>query len=266
MIIMSISTMNMMPGRMDSAKTPLYRRLYNEMRDRINSKVYPPGTALPSESKMREEFGVSLITIRRAIHELALDGMVYIRHGIGSFVREPSRSDIVVGMSSFTSDVAEGRLRIVRTLMADELVPAPTAVADRLGVQVGSMVRRLVRLDCEGGAPLSVDEAFIPPALASMITPEMAASPLFMHLWQEGAGVSLVQTQYDIYVQPSGESDQELLQIGPDMPLLITDELIRDSNGRAAAWIETRYRSDRSRLSATVMLVHKETDKGIIGE
>jgi GntR family transcriptional regulator len=250
----------------DTTNVPLYHRLYSELLDRINSGVYPPGTALPSESKMREEHGVSLITIRRAIHELSLDGLVDSRQGIGSFVRESSRSTVVVNMSSFTSDVATGQLRLVRTLMADDLIPAPSEVADRLRVQPGSMLRHLVRLDCEGGAPLSVDEVFMPPALANEITPEIAASPLFMHLWQEASGISLVKTWYDIRVKLPDAHDQELLQIGSDVQLLVTGELIFDSKDRRSAWIETIYRGDRSRLACTMMLVQKETDKGVIGE
>lgn len=258
--------MNTSLHQLSAQNVPLYRRLYNELRDRISAEVYPAGTALPSEAKMREEFKVSLITIRRAIHELSLDGLVDSRQGIGSFVREASRGAVVVSMSSFTSDVAEGRLRLIRTLMADDLIPAPSEVADRLKIQMGSMVRHLARLDSEGGTPLSIDEVFMPPAIANEITPSIAASPLFMHQWQEASGISLVQTTYDIRVKAPDERDQEILQIGSEVPLLVTGELIYDSTDRPSAWIETRYRGDRSRLSASMVLVQKETDRGIIGE
>jgi GntR family transcriptional regulator len=169
-------------------------------------------------------------------------------------------------MSSFTSDIEAGRLRLVRTLMADDLVPAPTDVAEKLRVQPGSMLRHFVRLDSEGGSPLSVDEVYMPPALANEITPEIAASPLFMHLWQEASGISLVKTYYDIRVKSPDARDQELLQIGPEVHLLVTGELIFDSTDRASAWIETIYRGDRSQLSASMMLVQKQTDRGLIGE
>jgi DNA-binding GntR family transcriptional regulator len=240
--------------------------LYNELRDRISSGVYPPGTALPSEARMREEFGVSLITIRRAIHELSLDGLVDSRQGIGSFVRECGRDSVVVSMSSFTSDVAAGRLRLIRTLMADELVPATSDVADKLNVPTGSMLRHFVRLDSEGEVPLSVDEVFMRPSLANEITPEIAASPLFMHLWQQASGISLVKTNYEIHVKSPDEDDREILQIGAETPILVTAELIFDPSDRPSAWIETRYRGDRSRLSASMTLVQRQTEKGIIGE
>lgn len=246
--------------------TPLYRRLYGELKARIAGGIYRPGTALPSESRMRDEFGVSLITIRRAIHELALDGLVDSRQGIGSFVCDPTQRSLIVGMSSFTSDVVSGRLRLVRTLMSDDLVSAPADAAARLGVQAGSMLRHLIRLDYEGGQPFSVDEAYVPPALGSEVTREIASSPAFMHLWQEASGIRLVKTQCDTWVEVPQERYQEVLKIGSDTPLLVTGELVYDSKDRPALWIVTRYRGDRCRLTGMVMLVQKKTGRGIVGE
>jgi len=246
-------------------QTPLYHQVYNELKERIEAGRYDPRAALPSEAKLGDEFGVSSITVRRALRELALDGIVERRQGIGSFVVEPGRT-VVVGMSSFTSDVASGRLRIVRTLLADESVPAVAEMAEKLEVQAGSMLRHLVRLDCEGGAPLSVDEVLIPPALAQGITPRMAASPVFLHLWQKQSGRHLVRTHYDIRVETASEDDRRLLQIDGDVPLLVTGELIHTAEGRPALWIVIRYRGDRSRLAGTVTLVQRQTRRGTVGE
>ena len=245
---------------------PLYQRVYEDLSDRIASGLYPRGAALPSEQKLGAEFGVSLITIRRALHELALDGLIERRQGIGNFVRERPRNGVVVGLSNFTSLVASGRLRLVRTLLSDDMIPAPAGVAERLGIQKDSGVRRLVRLDSEGGTPLSVDEAFVPPALACCIDAQMAASPLFMHRWQEQAGIKLVRTQYDIRVEVATADDRQLLQIGPETPILVTGELVIDATERAALWIVTRYRGDRCRLSGSVLLAQKRTKRGVIGE
>ena len=247
-------------------KAPLYSQVYDRIRERVESGMYPPGAALPSEARLGEEFGVSLITVRRAIQELALDGLVERRQGLGNFVQEPGQRPVVVGMSSFTSDVASGRLRIVRTLISDELTPASPELADMLGGQTGAMLRHLVRLDTEGAAPLSVDEVFMPPAAANGITPEMAASPVFLHEWQAQSGMQLVRTQYDIGIEPAGERDGELLRVGAETPLLVAGELIFTAAGRPAMWVVTRYRADRCRLSGAVTLVQRETPRGTIGE
>ncbi|MCX6031545.1 MAG: GntR family transcriptional regulator [Chloroflexi bacterium] len=232
---------------------PLYHTVYHELKRRIVSATYLPGGGLPSERRLGEEFGVSLITIRRALDELVLDGLIERRHGIGSFVRDQARN-VGVGMSSFTSDVLAGRLRLVRTLLQDDTTSASPEVAVKLDVQTGSGVRHLVRLDSEGGSPLSVDEVFIPPALATATLSEIAASPSFLFLWQDKSGLVLTRTEYEVSVQMAGQADQEALQVGPDTPLLVTGELFFDREGRPAVWIVTRYRSDRTRLHGSYAL------------
>lgn len=264
---MSIVTMNgTARNSAGTERVPLYRVVYNQLKSRLEDGIYRPGTLIPSETKLRQEFGVSLITIRRAIHELVLDGFLDSHQGVGNFVREPGQNSIVVGLSSFTSDVVSGRLRLVRSLMEDSLVQAPESIAAKLGVQAGSMLRKLVRLDYEGGVPLALDEVYMPPSLAMCINREMAASPVFMHMWQEETGVELVQTQYEISVTTPTKEDREMLQIGAEIPLLVTGELIFDSQNNPAMFIVSRYRGDRCKLSKTVTLVQRKTSKGIVGE
>lgn len=240
---------------MTMGAVPLYRTVYDELKQRILSQEYARGVGLPTESKLGEIFGVSLVTVRRAIQELELDGYVQRRHGVGTFVLDVPR-EVVVGMSSFTSDVAAGRLRLVRTLLQDEMLPASEEVAGQLGVQASSLVRHLVRLDSEGNFPLSVDEVFMPPSLAVNLTTEMAASPLFVHLWQRASGVLLSATHYGFRAAMPTEDDREILKVEATVPLLITDELILDDAGRPVMLVITRYRGDRSRLSGDVVLAH----------
>jgi DNA-binding GntR family transcriptional regulator len=245
---------------------PLYRDVYQELIRRIDSGLLSRGAALPSETNLTKEFGVSLITVRRAIHEMELDGLIIRRQGMGNFVRDVPRGGLVIGLSNFTSSVATGRLRIVRTLLVDDMISAKSDIAEKLRVQAGSMLRHLVRMDCEGGVPLSVDEVFIPPALASCVDREIASSPLFLHLWQQRSSIHLVRTFYQITARTPGVEDQRLLMIGPEVPLLITDEAIADTSKRTVMCLQTRHRADRCCLSATVPLMQTRTQQGPIGE
>lgn len=236
---------------------PLYQDLYQALKERILDGTYSTGSMLPSEAKLKEDYGVSIITIRRAVHELELEGLVERHQGIGTFVKEQASDIAVIGMSTFTSDIAEGRLRLVRTLMEDGIVSASTAVAERLGLQAGSAIRRLVRLDCRSGTPLSIDEVFIPPSLAVHISRDIASSLFFLKEWQEALGIRFTHSKFEVTTRSPDESEQKALQINADIPVLITGELIFGSDdGSSVAWIESRYRSDRVSLSGTVTLNH----------
>jgi GntR family transcriptional regulator len=233
--------------------TPLYRCVYDSLRERIIAGAYPPGVALPSEPRLVRDYGVSLITVRRALQELVLDGLIERRQGVGSFVREASHG-LVVGLSSFDADVAEGRLRFVRDLLADEETPAPPDVASRLRAPVGSTLRYLVRLDRQGTTPFSVDEVYIPSSLARTITREMAESPLFFPLWCESIGVEVVRVDYELGVQMPDRARQEQLGVGPDTPLLTCGELNFDASGSPVMWIVSYYRGDITHLTHSVRI------------
>jgi len=233
--------------------TPLYRTVYDSLKARILAGGYPPGVALPSESRLVHDYGVSLITVRRALQELVLDGLIERRQGVGSFVREASRG-VVVGLSSFDADVAEGRLRLARDLLADRELPAPAGVAERLRVPAGSTVRYLTRLDRQGAAPFSVDEVYIPAPLARTVTSELAASPLFFPLWCESAGIEVGRVDFELGVQMPDSQCQEQLGIGPDTPLLVCGELNFDASGSPVMWIVSYYRGDVTHLTHSVRI------------
>jgi GntR family transcriptional regulator len=56
---------------------------------RISNKIYPPGSQLPPEMALAKELNVSRATIRRAMDLLVERGLIYKRHGIGTFVAHP---------------------------------------------------------------------------------------------------------------------------------------------------------------------------------
>ena len=74
--------------RSESGRT-LVETVREALRDQISSGSYPPGTRLPSEAQMTQEFGVSRTVIREAIASLRADGLVEPRQGAGVFVLAP---------------------------------------------------------------------------------------------------------------------------------------------------------------------------------
>lgn len=234
--------------------TPLYRQVHDQIRQRISAGVYPRGSALPSETRLSQEFGVSQITVRRALHELALDGLVDRRQGIGNLVRDAART-VLVGLDSFTADVASGRLRLVRSLLADEMIAATDDVAERLQTPAGALLRHLRRLDTEGDTPIAVDDVYTPAALAAMITTEMAASLLFLSLWQARSGLTAYTSESEISAEMPAAPLRALLQVGPDVPVLHQAEVIRDETGRPLHFIISRYCGDRVRLKSRLQVV-----------
>src|SRR5690625_3405585 len=65
---------------------PLYMQMKEILKKRIIKGEYPVGSLIPSEPELKDEFDVSIITVRRAVEELALQGYVEKRSGVGTTV------------------------------------------------------------------------------------------------------------------------------------------------------------------------------------
>ena len=66
---------------------PKYAQVIDELRRRIESGEYPPGSLLPSEHQLSDEFQIARPTVVRALRVLRQDGWIETQQGKGSFVR-----------------------------------------------------------------------------------------------------------------------------------------------------------------------------------
>lgn len=67
----------------------IYLRIEEEIRNRIASGVYPPGSQLPTEKELVDEFQVSRLTISKSLSNLVGEGLVTRTRGRGSFINRP---------------------------------------------------------------------------------------------------------------------------------------------------------------------------------
>jgi DNA-binding GntR family transcriptional regulator len=125
-----------------------YERIVSTLADRISSGVYPPGSRVPSGAELCREFGVSPMTVRRALNILKNQGLVTSERGRGTFARSPDLGDSMFRLDSpggeWLDRSAEIRMLSAAMTRADERVVA------MLGVSLGTRVvylRRLVLWD-----------------------------------------------------------------------------------------------------------------------
>ena len=120
--------------------TPLYVQLMNEVEKSILSGAYQPGDKLMTEAEMAKTYGVSLITVRKAIGSLTEKGLVVRRQGKGTFVAKPKFSRNMKKLQSFSEMCEQMGVRPGAKMLENRLVSADEKTAQRLGVDPGSSV------------------------------------------------------------------------------------------------------------------------------
>lgn len=136
---------------------PAYVHIARTVSARISSGEYRPGDQLPSESQFRAEFGVSPMTLRRAVNMLVDRGLVWTEQGRGTFVR-----GLHLGEASFTLQRLIDRWRDPFTevrLLAATIAPAGKDAAAVLGVSAGADSVLVRRLFLDVGRPFTYHSA-----------------------------------------------------------------------------------------------------------
>src|SRR5258705_4825728 len=139
----------------------LYARVETVLTGEITNGDLKLGDQLPTEDSLIARFGVSRITVRRAIQNLVSRGLVEIRRGKGTFVATPKIIHDLKELSGFVEDMhALGRKPTARVI-GKEIVTADATVASQLAVTKSEHVVRIRRVRLADGIPLSFDETFL---------------------------------------------------------------------------------------------------------
>jgi GntR family transcriptional regulator, frlABCD operon transcriptional regulator len=142
----------------NSISTPLYDQLKQIIKDSIVQEVYKQGERLPNEAELCEIYGVSRITVRRAIQELTEEGLLERKQGKGTFVMRTKLARELVSVDGFTDFNKQlGKNPSKRILVCEEIKATPL-IAESLKIAVDTPVLRLARLMFINDYPFTLDE------------------------------------------------------------------------------------------------------------
>src|SRR6201997_4463514 len=159
---------------------PLYAQVESVIIGRISNGSMPPGTRLPSEDDLVQEYAVSRTTIRAAIQSLVQRGLVEIRRGKGTFVTQPKITQELTELTGFVEDMQALGRKATAKVLDHRVVPSSELVARHLALPQGSPVVRIQRVRLADGHPLSFDETYLPKELGKKITTNnLEANPIF---------------------------------------------------------------------------------------
>ena len=130
-----------------------YMRVADAIRERIMRGDYRPGDQLPSESQFCAEFGVSPMTLRRALAVLGEHGLLSAEQGRGTFVRSLDLDGATFHLHQLTSQWLDGSVDV--RLLAASTMRARERVAAVLKIPVGRRTVYLRRLLSRRGVPLA---------------------------------------------------------------------------------------------------------------
>ncbi len=224
---------------------PQYRRIEQALRERIAART--PGERLPSDAELVAEFGVSRMTARNAMAQLAEEGLVDRQPGRGSFVAVPPAHRRANRLLAFSQEMRRRGLVPTSRVLTHDIRPAEAAESQALGLPPRTPIVHLRRLRLADGRPMAVESSVLTAACAdAVLDADLEQSSLHETLGR--AGFRLRRGSGTIGAAAATAEDAGLLNVAVGSPLLVERRVIADSQGRRIEATESRYPADRYAL------------------
>lgn len=228
-------------------RMPLYHQIESHLREVIRNGAWKAGEAIPPERLLMEQYGVSRITIRQSLANLVAAGLLYRKHGRGTFVAGLQDRPITESLANLTGHLEELQLRGLDPqveVLALETRPMAVEVAEALGRSAGAAGWYLYRLVTVDQQPLMLSTVWLPLDLGIELNEEILKQHGMAPLLTQN-GILPLRGRQRIGAACAGPEEARLLGIRTGDAVLRVSRVILGAADRPLVWFRTLYRSDR---------------------
>jgi len=219
--------------------SPLYREVRRQIVNAIDALEWRPGEVIPSEKILCERFGVSMGTLRKAVDELVVTGVLVRKQGLGTFVGQHSQNRYL--FSFFHLVGRDGQKEYPGVVFrAFAVTAADNVTAQSLGVKVGARLFCLSNVLSLQGKVTSMDEIYLPALQFRGLTEQRLRDrrTTLYQMYQDEFRITVARTSERIRGCAANRSLARVLQTDIGAPLL---EIIRVAYTFQDRPIELRY-------------------------
>jgi GntR family transcriptional regulator len=205
--------------RLEPGPPSLYFQLHQHLMERIRAGEFGPSVPLPTEMELCEQYGVSRITVRRALDALADERLISRRRGVRTFVVEPLVKSVALTGSLDDAISYSGDLSL-KLLSTEEVRPSPV-VAQALRLGVGEPVRRLEAIAASAGEPFAYAEYYLPRAVSALFDPtDLQARVPVLRAIEQRLGRRITSASQTVEPVIADRAVADYLGMKPRAPLL----------------------------------------------
>ena len=239
----------------------LHRQLFLALREQIRRGVYREGEPIPTEEQLCQSFGVSRITVRRAVTDLVDEGWLEKRLGRGTFVKQAQPKATGRTSARFVESLARRSKQTQVTVLEVSRGHPPAHVAAAMGVPEDTEVVYASRLRSISNVPLLFVDSWVVAEHAGRITDKsLKGQSISEMLVAEGVRFRYVTEEITAVAADPHIAASLKVEVGS--PLLCVSRLVSKDVGQPVLYLTGYMTSERSRI----VLSYEEQDLGRVGE
>ena len=212
-----------------NAMKPLYEQLLEAIREDIRKQVYKPGDRLPTETELEEIYGVSRITVRRAVKELCDQKILMKKQGKGTFVLNRGFQSHLEGIGGFHESIGGERQTETKLLKLSEQA-AGAEMAGYLKISETDRVIVVKRVLSADQVPMMIDTCYIPSSRFPEMMDRLTGDFSIYRIFHEDYGISFATAEKVLKVRVATEEEGELLECKPGCPVFDIFKIVYDEH------------------------------------
>jgi GntR family transcriptional regulator len=232
-----------------SSAIPLYYQLKQWLLEQIDRGMFAPGTQIPTELELCEQFQVSRGTVRQAAKELIAEGRLYLVRGCGTFVAVPHRQrwsllDFVSVAEMLQRQSVQFETRVIEVSSQQ----ADPRIATELRIEIGSPIVYIRRVRSLQGEPMVIFASYLPEKLAAPLYHIDLTNRSLYGVLEEECGARVMAVDHTLSVRLATEEEAHLLGVPPNSPVHDFEETAFDASGLPVDYSLSIFRGDKSRF------------------
>ena len=211
------------------SSSPLYAQLMEQIRYDILRGAYPAGMKIPTEHELEGRYGVSRVTVRRALQELTASGMLERKQGKGTFVVQQKQEVGRQGVPDFFDACREARK--LPTAGQIHVGEKEASESDRihLNLDPDTKILEIQRVLSADHEPVILEVNRFSMAYVWLENADLRGS--IYRLLQE-YGVRAEKSIYDVSLRKATAAEAEMLHVEEGTTLLFAEQVVYDQKGR----------------------------------
>lgn len=205
------------------------------------------GDAIPPERQLSADLGVSRLTLRAALEDLAREGYLVRRRGAGTFVSEPKIAQELT-MTSFTDDMRRRGMRPGSRTLELRIGPAGARLGRLLHVSPSEPVVAARRLRLADGESMAIETLHVRESHVPGLTQKDLEQRSFYELLSDRYGIVITGGHQTIEPTVTDEEESEALGVPLHSPAFRFERVTHSETGEIVEFVESIYRGDRYKL------------------
>ena len=233
-------------------RLPLWYQVSQSLRASILGRSPGAPLRLPTEEQLADHYGVSVLTMRQALKELADEGLISRHRRRGTFIAADSRPGTPVRLLGSVDAIVAQQSGMTAELLERARVPPPSEFAGHFPEPAEVVMYHRLRRDERTGEPTNHARNWVRPELAERIDDEDLLRWPMTKVLRDVAGAGISRITDTVQARLADPETARLLRVPLLSPILHYTGLTHDDAGRVLDVAVIHYRGDRFSFSVTL--------------